>query len=133
MFLAGNVCFHGSCVYYCDTAHPVCGKPHVTEGALVAYLPQSAVELAVWRHPWKRSYHKRRTAEWERNPDFCSNIFLTERRLLDLVDLSILDFFIGNMDRHHYETFAAFGNESFIVHLDQGKGYGIHMQHIILE
>lgn len=29
---------------------------------------------------------------------------------------------IGNMDRHHYETFEKFGNETFIIHLDNGRG-----------
>lgn len=29
----------------------------------------------------------------------------------------------GNMDRHHYETFEKFGNETFIIHLDNGRGY----------
>lgn len=28
------------------------------------------------------------------------------------------------MDRHHYETFEKFGNETFIIHLDNGRGYG---------
>lgn len=27
------------------------------------------------------------------------------------------------MDRHHYETFEKFGNETFIIHLDNGRGY----------
>lgn len=29
----------------------------------------------------------------------------------------------GNMDRHHYETFEKFGNETFVIHLDNGRGY----------
>lgn len=45
------------------------------------------------------------------------------RRLLDLVDMAILDFLIGNMDRHHYETFKNFGNDTFPLHLDHGRGY----------
>ena len=28
----------------------------------------------------------------------------------------------GNMDRHHYETFEKFGNDTFIIHLDNGRG-----------
>jgi hypothetical protein len=28
----------------------------------------------------------------------------------------------GNLDRHHYETFRAFGNDSIIIHLDHGRG-----------
>ena len=27
----------------------------------------------------------------------------------------------GNMDRHHYETFEAFGNFTFPIHLDHGR------------
>ncbi|TNN46840.1 Extracellular serine/threonine protein kinase FAM20C [Liparis tanakae] len=29
--------------------------------------------------------------------------------------------FKGNMDRHHYETFELFGNETFLLHLDNGR------------
>lgn len=28
----------------------------------------------------------------------------------------------GNMDRHHYETFEKFGNDTFLLHLDNGRG-----------
>ncbi|TNN69275.1 Extracellular serine/threonine protein kinase FAM20C [Liparis tanakae] len=30
------------------------------------------------------------------------------------------------MDRHHYETFEKFGNDTFIIHLDNGRGFGKH-------
>jgi len=29
----------------------------------------------------------------------------------------------GNMDRHHYETLKDFGNDTFHLHLDNGRGY----------
>ncbi len=33
---------------------------------------------------------------------------------------------MGNMDRHHYETFKVFGhvNRSYPLHLDHGRGFG---------
>jgi len=40
------------------------------------------------------------------------------------MDMSVLDFLTGNMDRHHYETFQMFGNDTFTVHLDHGRGFG---------
>ena len=30
------------------------------------------------------------------------------------------------MDRHHYENFDHFGEDGFVLHLDQGKGFGRH-------
>uniref|UniRef100_A0A8C0IYV6 FAM20 C-terminal domain-containing protein n=1 Tax=Chelonoidis abingdonii TaxID=106734 RepID=A0A8C0IYV6_CHEAB len=32
----------------------------------------------------------------------------------------------SNMDRHHYETFEKFGNDTFLLHLDNGRGFGRH-------
>lgn len=46
------------------------------------------------------------------------------RRLLDLMDMAVIDFLMGNMDRHHYETFKIFGNNTFPLHLDHGRGFG---------
>jgi len=60
------------------------------------------------------------------------------------MDMSIFDFLMGNMDRHHYETFRVseislengqkslkyifndkiFGNDSYPIHLDHGRGFG---------
>lgn len=127
---ANNFCFHGKCSYYCDTGHAICGNPDMLEGSFAAFLPSSDIaERKVWRHPWRRSYHKRRKAQWELQSDYCDTVRTTPpydsgRRLLDLMDMAIYDFLTGNMDRHHYETFKMFGNETFTLHLDQGRAFG---------
>lgn len=30
--------------------------------------------VKAWRHPWRRSYHKRRKASWETDQDYCSMV-----------------------------------------------------------
>ncbi|KAM7359450.1 uncharacterized protein ACRADG_012743 [Cochliomyia hominivorax] len=127
---SSNLCFHGKCSYYCDTSHAICGNPDMLEGSFAAFLP--AFEQAgrkVWRHPWRRSYHKRRKAQWETDANYCSMVrdippYDEGRRLLDLMDMSVFDFLTGNMDRHHYETFKIYGNNTFTLHLDHGRGFG---------
>ncbi|XP_074840007.1 extracellular serine/threonine protein kinase FAM20C-like [Carettochelys insculpta] len=129
---ANNVCFYGECSYYCSTEHALCGKPDQLEGSMAALLPDK--ELAKrqsWRSPWRRSYHKRKKADWELNPNYCAEVRKTPpynsgSRLLDLIDMTVLDFLMGNMDRHHYETFEKFGNDTFLLHLDNGRGFGRH-------
>ncbi|XP_033215034.1 extracellular serine/threonine protein CG31145 [Belonocnema kinseyi] len=127
---AGNLCLHGRCTYYCDTSHAVCGNPDLLEGSFAAFLPDKEVaSRKVWRHPWRRSYHKRRKAQWEEDSDYCSLIkeippYNEGHRLLDLMDMAVLDFLMGNMDRHHYETFKIFGNDTFPLHVDHGRGFG---------
>lgn len=127
---AGNLCFHGSCTYYCDSSHPVCGHPDQLEASFMAFLPADTLaDRLTWRNPWKRSYSKRRKAYWEAYDDLCDKIrrrppYSSGRRLLDIIDMSVLDFLMGNLDRHHYETFEPFGNDTFILHLDNGRGFG---------
>ncbi|XP_072444508.1 extracellular serine/threonine protein kinase FAM20C-like [Chiloscyllium punctatum] len=129
---ANNVCFYGDCSYYCDMEHPLCGKPHLMEGSMAAYLPDvNLAKRLSWRNPWRRSYHKSKKAKWETDPSYCDHIQKTSpykhsSRLLDVMDMTILDFLMGNMDRHHFETFEKFGNESFILHLDNGRAFGRH-------
>lgn len=63
---SSNLCFHGKCSYYCDTAHAICGSPDTLEGSFAAFLPPKEMATRkVWRHPWRRSYHKRKKAQWE--------------------------------------------------------------------
>ncbi|XP_056310377.1 extracellular serine/threonine protein kinase FAM20C [Danio aesculapii] len=129
---ANNICFYGECSYYCSTEHALCGKPDQIEGSLAAFLPDLALaKRKTWRNPWRRSYHKRKKAEWEVDPDYCDEVKQTPpydrgTRLLDIMDMTIFDFLMGNMDRHHYETFEKFGNDTFIIHLDNGRGFGKH-------
>ncbi|XP_075558071.1 extracellular serine/threonine protein CG31145-like isoform X1 [Dermacentor variabilis] len=127
---ANNLCFHGKCSYYCDTSHAICGNPDMLEGSFAVFLPSKDIApRKSWRHPWRRSYHKRRKAKWELDDDYCVQVRATPpydrgRRLPDLMDMAVFDFLIGNMDRHHYETFLSFGNNSSPLHLDHGRGFG---------
>ncbi|XP_046805194.1 homeobox protein 2 [Lucilia cuprina] len=127
---SSNLCFHGKCSYYCDTSHAICGNPDMLEGSFAAFLPSyEQAGRKVWRHPWRRSYHKRRKAQWETDANYCSMVrdippYDEGRRLLDLMDMSVFDFLTGNMDRHHYETFKIYGNDTFTLHLDHGRGFG---------
>ncbi len=100
-FSAGNMCFHGQCDYYCDTSHAVCGHPDTMEGSFAAYLPSTRmVRRKTWRHPWRRSYHKRRKADWEVDNSYCQSVrteapYNNGRRLLDLMDMAVYDFLTG--------------------------------------
>ncbi|XP_030045934.1 extracellular serine/threonine protein kinase FAM20C-like [Microcaecilia unicolor] len=131
---ANNVCFYGECSYYCSTEHALCGQPDQIEGSMAAFLPDTTLaKRQSWRSPWRRSYHKSKKAEWEMNSDYCVHVKKTPpydhgTRLLDLIDMSILDFLMGNLDRHHYETFETFQNDTFLLHLDNGRGFGRHSQ-----
>lgn len=100
-FPAQNICFHGTCSYYCDTGHAICGWPDTIEGSLAAFLPpDSLTGRRSWKNPWRRSYHKRRKADFEKNPRYCDivrerSLYRNSKRLADLIDTSILDFLIG--------------------------------------
>uniref|UniRef100_A0A8C6JZN7 Uncharacterized protein n=1 Tax=Melopsittacus undulatus TaxID=13146 RepID=A0A8C6JZN7_MELUD len=98
---AGNVCFYGECSYYCSTEHALCGKPDQLEGSMAALLPDKTLaKRRSWRSPWCRSYHKSKKAEWELNPKYCAQVRETPpydrgHRLLDLIDMTVLDFLMG--------------------------------------
>ncbi|XP_042558630.1 pseudokinase FAM20A isoform X1 [Dipodomys spectabilis] len=131
---ANNVCFFAKCPYMCKTEYAVCGNPHLLEGSLSAYLPSLnlAPRLSV-PNPWIRSYTLSGKEEWEINPLYCDTVkqiypYNNSNRLLNVIDMAIFDFLIGNMDRHHYEMFTKFGDEGFLIHLDNARGFGRHSQ-----
>ncbi|KAL7989597.1 hypothetical protein Chor_012263 [Crotalus horridus] len=71
------------------------------------------------------------TGGWEVNPLYCNTMkeiypYSSGSRLLNIIDMAIFDFLIGNMDRHHYEMFTKFGDEGFLLHLDNARGFGKH-------
>ncbi|XP_029424263.1 pseudokinase FAM20A isoform X2 [Nannospalax galili] len=129
---ANNVCFFAKCPYMCKTEYAVCGNPHLLEGSLSAFLPSLnlAPRISV-PSPWIRSYSLSGKEEWELNPLYCDTVkqiypYNSSNRLLNIIDMAIFDFLIGNMDRHHYEMFTKFGDDGFLIHLDNARGFGRH-------
>ncbi|XP_056361626.1 pseudokinase FAM20A isoform X2 [Oenanthe melanoleuca] len=129
---ASNVCFFAKCPYMCKTEYAVCGSPHLLEGSLSAFLPSLSLapRLSI-PNPWIRSYSFDGKEEWEVNPHYCNTVreiypYSNSNRLLNIVDMAIFDFLMGNMDRHHYEMFTKFGDDGFLLHLDNARGFGRH-------
>uniref|UniRef100_A0A8C4ZG17 FAM20A golgi associated secretory pathway pseudokinase n=1 Tax=Gadus morhua TaxID=8049 RepID=A0A8C4ZG17_GADMO len=127
---AKNTCFFAKCLYVCKTEYAVCGKPDTLEGSLSTYLPglSQAPRVSI-ASPWIRSYTFEGRKDWEVNPFFCDTIkqmypYNSGNRLLNIIDMSIFDFLMGNMDRHHYELFTKFGDEGFLLHFDNARGFG---------
>ena len=65
---------------------------------------------------------------WEEDDNYCRKIVLQHPeyvegpRLLDIIDTALLDFLVGNADRHHYETMGATWAAKMLM-LDNGKRY----------
>ncbi|CAF0968351.1 unnamed protein product [Adineta steineri] len=128
---SNNTCFRGHCSYYCDTSHAICGKPgDQLEGSVQVLLPRPPeVDWQKISHPYRRSYSATRTAQWEKNENYCyEHVMIDEdyhnRLLLDIMHLTAFDFLIGNLDRHHMMRISAFGINTALVHLDNGRSFG---------
>ncbi|XP_067914318.1 pseudokinase FAM20A-like [Heterodontus francisci] len=127
-----NVCFFSRCLYSCKTEYAVCGRPHVLEGSVSAFLPDLHIaQRELIKNPWSRSYTFADREEWETNPNYCEKIkrtrpYNTGSRLLNVIDMAIFDFLTGNMDRHHFEVFTKFGKDGYIIHFDNARGFGKH-------
>ncbi|XP_036395204.1 pseudokinase FAM20A [Megalops cyprinoides] len=129
---ANNTCFFAKCLYVCKTEYAVCGNPDMLEGSMSAYLPGLSIAPRISiPSPWIRSYTFTGREEWEVNPFYCDTVkqlypYNSGNRLLNIIDMTIFDFLIGNMDRHHYEIFTKFGDDGFPLHFDNARGFGKH-------
>ncbi|CAF0959201.1 unnamed protein product [Adineta steineri] len=100
------------------------------EGSVQVLLPRPPeVDWQKISHPYRRSYSATRTAQWETNENYCyEHVMIDEdyhnRLLLDMMDLAAFDFLIGNLDRHHMMRISAFGINTALVHLDNGRSFG---------
>ncbi|XP_053381836.1 extracellular serine/threonine protein CG31145-like [Mercenaria mercenaria] len=127
---AGNLCFYGECDYYCDSAHAFCGHPDMIEISVQSYLPSTNIaDRRDWYQPWCRSYSLSHKAYWEKHEDLCDSIrneypYNNGKLLLDIIDAHTFDFLTGNKDRHSFETFIDFGNFTFPILFDNGRGFG---------
>ncbi|KAF9793578.1 hypothetical protein SFRURICE_021595, partial [Spodoptera frugiperda] len=111
----GSDCIYGKC-YYCKINETVCpdSTGHI-EGAGILYLDKY---FKVNKSPWRRSYNSMKM-EWENDKDYCKKVssLLSTKRILNLIDIAIIDFLIQNGDRHRYEVY-----KHKILLLDNGKG-----------
>lgn len=77
----------------------------------MAYLPDDdTTQRVTHSHPYRRTYTVNRNADWQTNANFCKQVkeqfpMKESRHLLDFMDTAILDFLIGNADRHNYQQF----------------------------
>ncbi|BFZ03729.1 hypothetical protein BsWGS_06768 [Bradybaena similaris] len=126
---AGNRCFIAHCPLQCGPDRPFCGLGASIEAAVALGLPVNVVgKLVDHPNPFSKPYDFTQPG-WLLDDSYCNNTakrhpsILGSRTFMDLIDLYIFDFLTGNMDRHHFETLLSLGNESFVVHVDNGRGF----------
>uniref|UniRef100_A0A915HKZ0 FAM20 C-terminal domain-containing protein n=1 Tax=Romanomermis culicivorax TaxID=13658 RepID=A0A915HKZ0_ROMCU len=124
-----NLCFVGTCTYYCDTTHAICGNPDTIESSFQAFIPQRLLQPNKrLESPFARTYSKHnQKALWQQQTSYCDTHVKNSSNaqyLLDIIDASILDFLTGNQDRHHFEFVRGSKNHHFLMHIDNGRSFG---------
>lgn len=114
-------CIKLSCTY-CKT--PICGSKEsgTIQGSVSLWVNKT---FQIMENPWSATCTKKVKQHWLDNPDYCSIVLQNEtyasnNLYLDLIDISIFDFLIDNVDRHHLEYEIVGGRRNFIL-FDNGK------------
>ncbi|ROT72431.1 Glycosaminoglycan xylosylkinase [Penaeus vannamei] len=116
-----QTCLHARCPR-CNPNRISCSDHNdAMEGAVIMWLPEHlrvSEKMFAWRHYYKR----KELVEWEKDEHFCDSVLHSDqgKLLLDLVDMSVLDFLIQNTDRHHYLQATEDPSASVLL-VDHGK------------
>ncbi|KAK2164145.1 hypothetical protein LSH36_68g07014 [Paralvinella palmiformis] len=120
----GATCFTGHCPKKCDEEHPTCGQPDVIPASFALLLPKLIT------NGWVPNPTHGMTARRSGDSNVCDSLekrisrrSSATRSYLDIVDINVFDFIQGNLDRHHYGQIIQFGNNSYPVLFDNGRGF----------
>ncbi|XP_063596171.1 glycosaminoglycan xylosylkinase-like [Penaeus indicus] len=99
-------------------------KNNLTEGVVIMWIPEH-IKLLEINYPWRHYYKKKGHVKWEKDEHYCDAVQRGDlaNKLLDFIDMSVLDFLIQNTDRHHF--FLAAGDpEASVIPVDNGRSFG---------
>ncbi|XP_042880533.1 glycosaminoglycan xylosylkinase-like [Penaeus japonicus] len=118
----GDTCFYGIC-RYCKPQWRVCAVQDTLSCAVIMWLPEHLPILEI-DHPW-RDNKKNVLARWEYDENYCQEVLVGDQggKILDIIDVSVLDYIIQNTDRHTAVYIAGEPDSSFVP-IDNGKSFG---------
>ncbi|XP_037804171.1 glycosaminoglycan xylosylkinase-like isoform X2 [Penaeus monodon] len=116
-----KTCLHARC-RRCKSGRISCSREgDLMEGAVIMWLPEH-LRVSEKSYVWQHYYKRKELLQWETDENFCKVVLHSDQGkiILDLIDMSVLDFLIQNADRHHYLQDTRDPNASIIL-VDQGK------------
>ncbi|XP_069983079.1 glycosaminoglycan xylosylkinase isoform X1 [Penaeus vannamei] len=99
-------------------------KDNLTEGVVIMWIPEH-LKLLEMNYPWRHYYKSKRPVKWEQDETYCEAVSsgIWANRLLDFIDMSVLDFLTQNTDRHHF-LLADGDHDASVIPIDNGRSFG---------
>ncbi|PIK39710.1 putative extracellular serine/threonine protein kinase FAM20C [Apostichopus japonicus] len=124
-----DICFIGDCApVFCNKNHTICAENGTLEISVCQKIPGRRPFHEEF-NPWNHYITLRDKTSWKYR-NICTDILKKQRItrgrfFLDLMELVLFDHLIRNYDRHHYFLVNRIDrNMSFVVIVDNGKGFG---------